>query len=103
MLAIACAVAVSLGAGGAGAAQEQAFALPRAQTLYMSGTQWSPYTDLNPAKNWDYANGIGGLVYETTFRYNPLTDKFIPWLASGGTWTSKNVYVMTVRPGRQVE
>ena len=44
VLAIACAVAVSLGAGGAGAAQEQAFALPRAQTLYMSGTQWSPYT-----------------------------------------------------------
>jgi peptide/nickel transport system substrate-binding protein len=99
VLALACAVAVSLGAGGAGAAQEQAFALPRAQTLYMSGTQWSPYTDLNPAKNWDYANGIGGLVYETAFRYNPLTDKFIPWLASGGTWTSKNVYVMTVRPG----
>ena len=99
VLALACAVAVSLGAGGAGAAQEQAFALPRAQTLYMSGTQWSPYTDLNPAKNWDYANGIGGLVYETAFRYDPLTDKFIPWLASGGTWTSKNVYVMTVRPG----
>jgi peptide/nickel transport system substrate-binding protein len=96
---LALAVAATLGAGGAGAAQDRAFALPRAQTLYMSGTQWSPYTDLNPAKNWDYANGIGGLVYETAFRYNPITDKFRPWLASAGSWTSKNVYTMTVRPG----
>jgi peptide/nickel transport system substrate-binding protein len=93
---VALAVAASLGASGAGA---KSTALPRAQTLYMSGTQWSPYTDLNPAKNWDYANGIGGLVYETAFRYNPLTDKFRPWLASNGTWKTNNVYVMTVRPG----
>jgi peptide/nickel transport system substrate-binding protein len=96
LLVLALALATSLGVGGAGASSA---ALPRAQTLYLSGTQWSPYTDLNPAKNWDYANGIGGLVYETAFRYNPLTDKFRPWLASAGSWTSKTVYTMTVRPG----
>jgi peptide/nickel transport system substrate-binding protein len=84
---------------GAGAQQQSLLALPRAQTLYMSGTQWSPYTDLNPAKNWDYASGLGGLVYETPFRYDPLKDSFIPWLASKGAWTTKTVYVMTVRPG----
>jgi peptide/nickel transport system substrate-binding protein len=83
----------------AGAERQSAFALPRSQTLYMSGTQWSPYTDLNPAKNWDYASGIGGLAYETAFRYDPLKDKFSPWLATSGKWAKKNVYVMTIRKG----
>jgi peptide/nickel transport system substrate-binding protein len=95
---IAVLAAMSVMAGGAGAGEQSLLALPRGQTLYMSGTQWSPYTDLNPAKNWDYASGVGGLVYETPFRYDPLKDKFIPWLASNGTWKSPNVYVMTVRP-----
>jgi peptide/nickel transport system substrate-binding protein len=92
-------VAMTLGVIGAGAAEQSAFALPRGQTLYMSGTQWSPYNDLNPAKNWDYATGLVGLAYETAFRYDPLQDTFIPWLASSGTWTSKATYVMTVRQG----
>ena len=76
-----------------------AFALPRAQTLYMSGTQWSPNNDLNPAKNWDYVTGLGGFVYETPFRYDPLKDTFIPWLAIGRDVDVEDVYVMTVRQG----
>ena len=96
VLALACAVAVSLGAGGAGAAQQ---ALPRAQTFYMSGNQWSPNNDLNPAKNWDYITGLVGFAYETPFRYDPLKDTFTPWLATGGKWTSKSVYTMAVRKG----
>jgi peptide/nickel transport system substrate-binding protein len=96
VLALACAVAVSLGAGGAGAAQQ---ALPRAQTFYMSGNQWSPNNDLNPAKNWDYITGLVGFAYETPFRYDPLKDTFRPWLATGGKWTSKSVYTMAVRKG----
>lgn len=99
LLVAAIALVAALGVGAAGASQERAFALPRAQTLYMSGTQWSPYNDLNPAKNWDYASGLVGLGYETAFRYNPLTDRFIPWLASNGKWTSKTTYVMQVRNG----
>jgi peptide/nickel transport system substrate-binding protein len=99
LLALAAMVVLALTTGGAGAKSSGVLALPRAQTLYMSGTQWSPYTDLNPAKNWDYASGLVGLAYETPFRYDPLTDRFIPWLASSGTWTSKTTYVMRVRPG----
>ena len=83
----------------AGTANAKQTALPRAQTLYMTGNQWSPYTDLNPIKNWDYVTGVVGLVYETPFRYDPLKDKLIPWLATSGTWKSKNVYVMTTRQG----
>ena len=83
VLALAIAVAASL-AGGAGASQQSAFALPRAQTFYMSGNQWSPNNDLNPAKNWDYITGLVGFAYETPFRYDPLKDRFIPWLATSG-------------------
>ena len=84
---------------GAGAKQSSVFALPRAQTLYMSGNQWSPNNDLNPAKNWDYVTGLVGFAYETPFRYDPLKDQFIPWLATSGTWQSKTTYVMTIRKG----
>jgi peptide/nickel transport system substrate-binding protein len=95
---LAAVVAASLGAGGAGARPQSPFALPRAQTLYTTGTMWGPYSDLNPNKNWDYVTGTVGLVYETPFRYDPLKDRFIPWLASAGKWTGKTVYTMTVRP-----
>ncbi|HEY7177820.1 MAG TPA: hypothetical protein VH305_01490, partial [Gaiella sp.] len=49
----ALAALAALTAGGAGAGSQTLAALPRSQTLYMSGNQWSPNNDLNPAKNWD--------------------------------------------------
>ena len=67
--------------------------------LYTTGTAWGPYSDLNPFKNWDYVTGTVGLVYETPFRYDPLKDAFIPWLASDGSWKDETTYVMTVRDG----
>lgn len=97
--AVLTAIVAALMAGGAGAGSQSALALPRAQTLYMSGNQWSPNVDLNPAKNWDYVTGLVGFAYETPFRYDPLGDKFIPWLASSGKWTSKTTYSMAVRKG----
>jgi peptide/nickel transport system substrate-binding protein len=99
VVALVVAAAISFGATVAGAGEQSAFALPRDQTLYMSGNQWSPNNDLNPAKNWDYVTGLVGFAYETAFRYDPLADKFIPWLATNGAWTSKNTFTMTVRKG----
>jgi peptide/nickel transport system substrate-binding protein len=96
---VALIAATSVGVTRAGAKQTTLLALPRAQTLYMSGNQWSPNNDLNPAKNWDYITGLVGFAYETPFRYDPLKDRFIPWLASAGKWTSKTTYVMTIRKG----
>jgi peptide/nickel transport system substrate-binding protein len=90
---------IAVTAGGAGASSKAGLALPRAQTLYMSGNQWSPNNDLNPAKSWDYITGLVGFAYETPFRYDPLKDKFIPWLATGGKWTSPTTYAMTIRKG----
>ncbi len=99
-LVVALAAAISLlAAGGVGAGSRSAFALPRAQTFYMSGSQWAPYGDVNPAKTWDYSTGTVGLAYETAFRFNPLTGNFIPWLATNGTWRTKSQYVMTIRTG----
>jgi peptide/nickel transport system substrate-binding protein len=68
-------------------------------SLYTTGTQWGPYSDLNPFKNWDYVTGTVGLVYETPFRYDPLKDKFIPWLATNGEWKGKTTYNLTIRDG----
>ena len=86
-------------AGGAGAKPDGATAaLPRSQTLYVSGKQWGPYTDFNPFRQGDYATCVLRLVYETLFRFDPLKDKFIPWLATNGRW-SGNTYVVTLRNG----
>ena len=85
-------------AGGAGAKSDGAFALPRGQTLYVSGKQWGPYTDFNPFRSGDYATGVVGLVYETLFRYDPLKDRYIPWLATNGRWQG-TTYVVTLRRG----
>ena len=95
VIALAVAVGASLAATSASAKQT---ALPRAQTLYTSGKQWGPYTGFNPLRTGDYATGVLGLLYETLFRYDPLEDKFIPWLATGGKWQGKN-YVLTLRRG----
>jgi peptide/nickel transport system substrate-binding protein len=84
-------------AGGAGASEQSPFALPRAETLYTSGKQWGPYTNFNPLRP-DYNTGVVGLLYETLFRYDPLQDRFIPWLAAGQRWVGKN-HVVTLRNG----
>ena len=98
-LVVALATAASLlTAGGAGAGSQSPFALPRQETLYTSGKQWGPYTGFNPLRTGDYATGTLGLLYETLFRYDPLKDQFVPWLATGGKWVGRN-YVLTVRNG----
>ena len=85
-------------AGGVGARPDATSALPRSQTLYVSGKQWGPYTDFNPFRSGDYVTGLVGLVYETMFRYDPLKDRYIPWLATNGRWQG-TTYVVTLRRG----
>jgi peptide/nickel transport system substrate-binding protein len=94
---VAVAAVASMTAGGAGASEQSPFALPRAETLYTSGKQWGPYTNFNPLRP-DYNTGTVGLLYETLFRYDPLKDQFIPWLATAGKWVGKS-YVVTLRKG----
>jgi peptide/nickel transport system substrate-binding protein len=72
---------------------------PRAETLYTGGKQWGPPSTWNPLDP-NTAMGVVGLQYETLFLYNPIDDKWTPWLASGGDWdASKTTYTIHVRQG----
>jgi len=95
VLAVAIAIGAFLAAGTTATAKDTA--LPRNGTLYTSGTAWGPFTNFNPLRS-GYATGVLGLLYETLFRYDPLKDKFIPWLATNGRWNG-TTYVLTVRRG----
>ncbi|GII32984.1 ABC transporter substrate-binding protein [Planotetraspora mira] len=83
--------AVAPGGGGG--------SFPRNETLYTSGTQWGPPANWNPLREWDFATGTKGLVYETLFLYDPNTDKLTPWLAESGDWTSDTEYTLKLRQG----
>ncbi|MBX6383615.1 MAG: ABC transporter substrate-binding protein [Microbispora sp.] len=91
------------GAAGGGAAAPAAGgsggAFPRNETLYTSGTQWGPPANWNPLREWDFATGTKGLVYETLFMYDPNTDKLTPWLAESGQWTGDLEYTLKLRKG----
>src|SRR5579885_524050 len=93
---VAVAVAAAFGTVGAGATP-QAKAYPRAQTLITSGTQWGNIAGMNPyTHNW--AAGMVGLVNETLLRYDPLTGKYIPWLAKEAKWTGPKQFTVLLRP-----
>src|SRR6188472_4437856 len=92
------AVLAGLATSGAGAQQQSSLALPRNATLFTSGTAWGPFTQFNPLRSSGNATGTLGLLYETLFRYDPLADKYIPWLATSGKWVGRT-YVIQLRPG----
>jgi peptide/nickel transport system substrate-binding protein len=71
---------------------------PRSQTLYTSGSAYTPPTTWNPFAIGSMATGTQGLVYEPLFLYNPVKNSYQPWLASSGTW-SGTTYTINVRSG----
>ncbi len=81
-----------------GAAQVIPTSYPRSETLYTGGTMWGPPTDFNPVAA-GYVTGTLGLLYETLFLYNPINDKFTPWLAQSGSWTGAKEYTLKLRSG----
>ena len=76
--------------------------LPRNETVYTSGTAYSAPTNWNPLDTGNYATGTEGLLYETLFNYNPVTNKYVPWLAQSGSWNAAGTaYTINLRPGLQ--
>ncbi len=73
-------------------------AFPRSETLYTSGTAYTPPSNWNPFNLGNYATGTQGLVYEPLFLYDPLHNTYMPWLATSGTW-SGTTYTLHVRDG----
>ena len=71
---------------------------PRSQTLYTSGTAYTPPSNWNPFNLGNYATGTQGLVYEPLFLYDPIQNNYRPWLATSGEWHG-HTYTMKVRDG----
>lgn len=71
---------------------------PRNETLYTTGKQWGPPSTWNPLDP-NAAMGVVGLQYETLFLYDPLADKFDPWLAESASWTDATTYTIKTRSG----
>jgi peptide/nickel transport system substrate-binding protein len=71
---------------------------PRNETIYTTGKQWGPPSTWNPLDP-NAAMGVVGLQYETLFLYDPLADKFEPWLAESAEWTSDTEYTIQMRDG----
>ena len=72
---------------------------PRNETLYTSGTQWGAPSSWNPLNSGGYATGTLGLCYETLFIYDPLADKFTPYLAESDSWVDATTYEVKIRQG----
>ncbi len=91
--------AAALTATSVTAAVAQPSEYPRDETLYTSGTQWGAPGSWNPITDWNYATGTLGFVYEPLFNFDPLTNEYVPWLATEGGWTSDNEYTVKLREG----
>jgi peptide/nickel transport system substrate-binding protein len=74
---------------------------PRTETLYTSGTAYSPPANWNPLNVGNFATGTQGLIYEPLNLYDPIKGQFDPWLATDtpSTGWRGNTYVINVRPG----
>ena len=70
----------------------------RSETLVVTGAMWGPPSSWNILIP-NPVQGVQGLVYETLFSYNPLTNEYRPWLAESGEWVSDNEYVIKLRKG----
>jgi peptide/nickel transport system substrate-binding protein len=86
------------GGSPSAAPSEDTTSYPRNETLYTTGKQWGPPSTWNPLDP-NAATGVVGLQYETLFLYDPLADKFEPWLAESATWTDPTTYTIKVRQG----
>jgi peptide/nickel transport system substrate-binding protein len=74
---------------------------PRNETVYTSGTAYSPPTIWNPLDVGNFATGTQGLIYEPLFLYDPIKNAYDPWLATGSLasgWKG-STYVINVRSG----
>ncbi|AKI96653.1 ABC transporter substrate-binding protein [Kosmotoga pacifica] len=71
----------------------------RNETLYAGGGLWAPPNNWNPITPWSAVTGTVGLVYETLYLYDPLSDEMIPWLAKNGEWLTLKTFELKIRKG----
>ncbi len=71
--------------------------LPRDETLYTTGTATSAPSNFNPLDLIGAYTGTQGLLYEPLFLYDPVHGRFLPWLATSGSWEGPTTYKIEVR------
>jgi peptide/nickel transport system substrate-binding protein len=77
--------------------------LPRNETLYFAGHQWSPLVGWNPYSpnnnNWGIAAGANArqIIFETPYMYNMIDGKLYPLLADGDYEWSEDMTELTFR------
>ena len=84
---------------GVGAAQDGA--LPRNETLYVAGLQWSTFQTFNPLSpnpTWP-STGENAYTYEPLFVFNVATGNIDPLLAKEVTFTDATTAVVTLQDG----
>lgn len=96
--ALAGVVAVVAFATSGSRAHASSLSYPRNETLYTSGSQWGDIQGFNPFVVGS-ATGTVGLAYETLFRFDPVKNDYIPWLAESGNWSGQQTYTLTIRSG----
>jgi peptide/nickel transport system substrate-binding protein len=98
-VAVALPLLTFVGTGTASAAKvAEQTSFPRNETVYTSGTAYSPPTNFNFNDPGALYTGTQGLLYESLFLYDPIHNKYIPWLATSGSW-SGDTYTMQIRNG----
>lgn len=98
LMAAALTVPLLSAAGASTASAASVTTFPRSETFYTSGTAYSPPTIFNPLDPGTFYTGTMGLLYEPLFLYNPVSNSYIPWLATSGGW-SGTTYTIHVRNG----
>jgi peptide/nickel transport system substrate-binding protein len=71
---------------------------PRDETLYSTGTAWSPPGDFNPISAGG-VTGLNGLGYEYLFLFDTVEQRLTPWLAESGEWTGEREFELRLREG----
>ena len=88
-----------VGTGTASAAKvANAVGSPRNETLNTSGSAYSPPTNFNPLNTGNFYTGTMGLLHQPLFLDNPISNSYMPWLATSRTW-SGSTYTIAVRNG----
>lgn len=57
----------------------------RSETVFVTGGMWGVPSSFNPI-TWSVPAGLRGLVYESLFFYDPLTNEMQPWVAKEYSW-----------------
>jgi peptide/nickel transport system substrate-binding protein len=83
--------------GGSSAAVSQ---LPRNETLYLNGIQWSAPVSSNPYhgnRNYGFVDVQRQVIFETLFLYNPLDAKLYPQIGDSYSWNGTTLTIILNR------